>query len=257
MIRIKSSAKLPIETFWQRGSYDQRLEYARKLNAKFFNLTKDEFKKGSISVIDYKKALSSILPENIKIHVANISKNEIEKRTRAYVSYNITNDNVNYTTVYFPYMNKHGKKNKNARISADLKGTIAHENFHIFAGLANPKHLARNNSFLNKDYEIYEECLYGPHAKISPSRIKLFIKHLNSKSTEEKIDFLQSCRYHLLEENFAFMEEDKYQYRKYPTPEYSFVEKIIILEKLLAFYLKKARYQNKKLLKKTKEAHSS
>ena len=257
MAKVNPTAKLPLKTFIGKGSYDKRLMYAKKLNADFFKLTNDEFKKGSISIIDYKKALMSLLPPNIKLHVSCISKTEMGCGTKACVSHSLTNDEVKFSTVYFPYMIHHGKKNKNARISTNIKGTVAHENFHIFASLCNPKHEARSNSFLYNDFEIYEQCLYGPNARITPSRIKIFLKHLKSKTIEEKINFLQACRYHLIEENIAYSEETKYQYVKYNIPEYSFVEKILVLEKLLAYYIRKARNQHKKLIDNANKSYSS
>ena len=252
MMRINSIETTPLKIFKNKGTYKKRLESAKQLNLLFFDLLKKTIKKDSVSIIDYKNALSSVLPPNIKIHVKNLSKNKRMEGVQACV-YQIYHDNkLDGALICLPYQNDYGNNNKTARVSSLINNLIAHENFHVFASLLNPKHVMRNKYVSDKDFCVYEKCLYGTKSNISVNNIKNFMKYLNKKDTIDKINFLQFCRYRLIEEDLAYKEQDKYGFKNYTIPNFYFKEKIFVLEKLLNFYIAKARTEKQKLLLKDK-----
>ena len=62
---------------------------------------------------------------------------------------------------------------------------------------------------------------------------------------EERIDFLQNCRYRLTEEHYAFAEGAQYCMGKYNYVPFEFYAQISFLEMLLYINLRKGRMKNK------------
>ena len=90
MLKINPSARLPLKTFVDKGSYQQRIEYAKKLNEKFSTILQERMINGQIEPYEYKKILEEILPENIRI----IFKTYIRKflgQDNAYVAVSTNN----------------------------------------------------------------------------------------------------------------------------------------------------------------------
>lgn len=251
MSTVLPSAKLPLRNFINNGSYDQRFKYAKSLNKALFKELQAESKTGEIAVISYRNALKRILPDNIKFHIVKASKELIKKGSRAYTFINGQDDTIKSYTIGIPYKYLSGKNNKNAKISSKHLNLIMHESFHVFASLANPKHSARVRFKSDKESEIYEKYLYTPKTNLGNLyKIRSMIKKINAIPLEERINFLQNCRYRLYEEMFAFEEEEKYTNKRYSIDHFSFFEKIMILEKLLIYNIRKARKENAKLINK-------
>ena len=78
------------------------------------------------------------------------------------------------------------------------------------------------------------------------------MNHLKKQPLQNRINRLQTWRYHLYDEHYAFMEEDKYNRSKYESPTLSFWGQILFLEMLLYKNLQKARKENKLELTKKK-----
>ena len=247
MLKINPSARLPLKTFVDKGSYQQRIEYAKKLNEKFSTILQERMLKGQIEPYEYKKILEDILPENIRI----IFKTYIRKflgQDNAYVSVSTnTYDEADKMEIQIPCR----KLPDGSKVVDNIDSSIfMHENFHLFALLANPKHVARV-TLSEKEGRFYENYIYtNMHSKFGiKERYKWkkgFKDFLGRKNLESQINFLQNCRYRLLEEKLAYAEGDKYGNPNSMNKFFYFEEKIKIIEKLLYKTLKKARKENKK-----------
>ena len=157
MTRINPTAKLPLSNFIGKGSYKERLEYAKHLNKTFYDRITPKIKNNKISVLDYKNTLKEILPNNVKFHVMNID--EKTKNLGAIACLSIMNQE-NVIKQYFiklPYLIKYGKNNKTAQLSLNALSLIVHENFHLFTAITNPKHTMKFRFNNDKDFEIYEK----------------------------------------------------------------------------------------------------
>ena len=125
-----------------------------------------------------------------------------------------------------------------------------HENFHLFASICNPKHTVRQvfNSKIEAfiyNYQMYNdfESRFGRQEKQSWG--ENLEKNIQTLSVSEQINFLQNCRYRLLEEKLAWDESKKYAKKGINSNRFFFKEKIQIIEKLLYKIIKKARKQTR------------
>ena len=245
MTNIKSTARIPLKQFIGKGSYDKRIRYARKLNHDFYEKIKPELKTGEISPVLYRKVLKSLIPEKINVHISPLSEIWSASGAKGAVTM-IGEDEFTGFKISLPYIKRFGKKNKNAKISTRIISTMMHENFHVFSELCNPKHLARCKFKDDNEYEIYAKNLYGETKGIFGFRnIKNIIKYLKRIPLEERIDFLQNCRYRLTEEHYAFAEGAKYCMGKYNYVPFEFYTQLSFLEMLLYLNLQKVRKRNK------------
>lgn len=242
MLKIKPSAKLPIETFLNKGSYIQRLEYAQELNSKLYNMLQKQAVNGTIHRTDFLANIKKLLPENIKIIFATYTKTLLGNDD-AYVT-PLTNslDIVEGMIIRIPSR----KKENYSRVidNRDLSITM-HETFHLFASLANPKHTTRIH-FNNNENKFYNRYIYSKTYSKFNLKEKLRWKQkltdfLKDKKVENKINFLQNCRYRLIEENLAYKEGEKYGNKNYMSKYFYFEEKIKIIEKQLYKTIQEAR----------------
>lgn len=255
MLKVKPLVKLPLETLAGKGSYTQRLNYARQLNSRFFEEIKPKIKNNGITFSDYKEVLTNILPTKIKFNVVKLSKNLAKQGIGGMLIVNgsLDNDIAESMTIMLPlseaYDSKENKKYK--YISRKHFGTVAHENLHFFLRISNPKHISRSDFANDKDEDFYNKNLYKSEPLyyfgiFEIKFIRKLFKFLKNKDLEQRINFLQTCRLQLEEEKLAFIEEEKFgQYNRF-IDFYHFNEKLSILEIFLYQNLKKAR----KLIKK-------
>lgn len=250
MLKISSTARIPLKTFNNSGSVQQRIEYAKNLNAKFYEKLKTKIKYESISVKDYAKVLEEVLPENIlaELHIKEKSLFN-EYAGRLLIDGDEKNGVTNYILV-LPYKKFIPKKNETEedakRILLDDMCIAMHENFHLFSSICNPKFVTRQLFYSQKENYIYKNYMYtNLHNNfnfINKLRWKNGLKgFLKTLSTEDRINFLQNCRYRLTEENIAYQEGAKYGENKFNTKYFYFEEKIKIIEKQLYKTIQEAR----------------
>lgn len=259
MIKICSTARLPLKTFNNRGSAQNRLEFAKELNAKFYEKLKSKIKYDSVSVGDYANVLEEVLPENILAEIHIKEKTLFDQYAGKLI---IEGDEKNGVTSYIlvlPYKKFIPKMNETEgdtkRILVDDFCIAMHENFHLFSSISNPKFVIRqlfkskNESYVYKNY-MYTN-LHNSFNFLDKFRWKNGLKSfLKTLSIEDRINFLQNCRYRLTEENLAYKEGAKYGKNKFDIQYFYFEEKIKILEKQLYRSIQKARKENlEKLVK--------
>ena len=68
MLKVKNSVRIPLKDFISKGSYQERIEHAKKLNAQFYEAIQSKMFEGMLSVDEFKKTLQENLPENIKFN---------------------------------------------------------------------------------------------------------------------------------------------------------------------------------------------
>lgn len=242
MLKVHSTAKLPLETLINKGSYKQRLAYAQELNAKLYNMTQAQVVDGTIHRVDFLDNIKKLLPQNIKIIFSTYTK-KLLGNDYAYVT-PLTNylDDVEGMIVRIPCREKEGYSK--VIDNRDLAITM-HETFHLFASLANPKHTTRIH-FNNNENKFYNRYIYSKTYSKFNLKEKLRWKQkltdfLKDKKVENKINFLQNCRYRLIEENLAYKEGEKYGNKNYMSKYFYFEEKIKIIERELYKTIQKAR----------------
>lgn len=247
MVKINPSAHIPLKNFVDKGSYQQRIEHAKKLNEKFFNTLQERIKEGKISPFDYEKTLKETIPENIKI----IFRTYIQKflaHDGAYVAALVNDEEeVDVLEIQIPCRELQNGKTVIDKSDSD---TFMHENFHLFAKIANPKHSARSNigKKSNKFYynHIYT-CMHDKFGLKEQFKWRKKLKNfLNGNDLDYRINILQNFRYRLLEEKLAYAEGEKYDKPNSVYKFFYFEEKLDIIKKLLYKTIKKARKENKK-----------
>lgn len=247
MLKVKNSVRLPLKDFIGKGSYQERIEHAKKLNAQFYEAIQSKMFEGMISVDEFKRTLQENLPENIKFNFKTYIKKFLG-HDNAYVSILTNNyDEVDRYEIQIPSR----KYFEGQKVVENRDNNFSfHETFHMFFEMANPKHIARCN-FNETEYKFYQGWIYtNMHSQFNlkdrmkwKNRVKEF---LAQRSLEKQIDFLQNCRYRLLEEKLAYQEGEKYGNSDYMSKFFFFDEKLKIVEKLLYKAIKKARKENKK-----------
>ena len=243
MIKVTPKTRLPLKTFVNKGTYQQRLEYAQNLNAKFFKIIRTKMSKDSVSLSDYYRTLKDLIP-NINFNIAEYIRKGFLDGTKAQTVINIDkHERATKFTLEIPYTFceyiKSGKSNFDKRIHMDDFYLAMHENFHLLASVSNPKHLTRQDFNSQLEADIYKYTMYSDiPSKFGFKEKREWKKNLKENiqpmTISEKINFLQNCRYRLLEENLAWNESKKYTTLKEVNVEhFHFEEKIKIIEKLL------------------------
>lgn len=256
MITLAKTVKLPLKSC--RGTYQNRIKLARKLNDKFYQNLKTKFNGKNISVKTFTNTLNSILKGEILFRISDSSKYPFVGLTC--LSTNPKNKKLIDRYKIFLPLNPYDKS-----ISMNDTDLFMHETFHLFCEITNPKHLRNTikmgeTNLFKKTQKFYSEHIYSKNkTKENKFSNKILLKFLNNLSDTEKITFLQNCRYRLKEENNAYKEGRKY-YKKiqeyhselYPEKfdcsnekEYNFTKKIRIIETQLKNILLNLRKQNR------------
>lgn len=242
MVRVRSTAKIPLKTFMNRGSYEQRFAYALDLNKQFFEKFRDGMKDNQVDCDEYERILKNILPENVRVRLKTYVKKLINMENPCVST--LANDFGDIIALEMRIPCRKLSDGKRVIDQCDANDFM-HENFHLFTTLANPKHSAREY-LSNNEYKFYNYFIYS----ISPKKFgiverfkwqKNVQKFLGTRSLEKQINFLQTCRYFLLEESFAYKEGDKYGSTECFYKDFNFDKKIKILEKMLYKTIKNAR----------------
>ena len=242
MIKVTPKTHLPLKTFMNKGSYEQRLKYAQELNAKFYERIKTKIVDNSVFPKDYYTTLKELIP-GIKFSVKSYEKEGLFDSTKAQTIVEVDKyDRATSYTLEIPYT----KFDIGEKISIDKFYLAMHENFHLFASICNPKHVTRQDFNSKLEAIIYKfqmyndlENLFGRHEKKSwKKNLEINMQPL---SISEKINFLQNCRYRLLEEKLAWDESKKYATKNINSKHFFFEEKIKIIEKMLYKLINEAR----------------
>ena len=248
MLKVKNSARLPLKDFIGKGSYQERIEQAKKLNAQFYTSLQSKAQDGVVLKSDFANLLEKVLPSNIDILLSTYVKKFLGNEDAYVLPLTDEQDEVvERMALRIPTR----KLSDNTRVFDKRDAhVIMHETFHLFASLANPKHVARI-TFTEKENKFYNGYIYtNMHSKFKfKERFKWkkgLEDFLSSRSFDRQINFLQNCRYRLLEEKLAYQEGEKYGNSDYMSKFFFFDEKKKIVEKLLYKTIKRARKENKK-----------
>lgn len=203
MIKVLPTVKFPLKLC--KGSYKERIAFAKRLNENFFNKLSDKFITKEVPLDVFEKTLKECTPEKINVKVLNYNK-------QGGLTCFGLNDAGNGIDKYMIYLQKSPFTEGIRLLETDFS---LHETSHYFLQLTNPKHSARTikmyeKGLLEKTENFYNENLYTKKEfKEEELKQKLndFLKQFND---EEKIDFLQNSRYRMLEEYNAF--DDGYKY---------------------------------------------
>ena len=245
MLKVQNSVKIPLKFFINKGSQKERIEYAQKLNEHFYQAIQAKMVCNALSVDEYKRTLKEVLPENIKFNFKTYVKKFLG-HDDAYVL-TITNkyNEAEKFEIQIPC-----RKNASGERTIDKKDNklSMHETFHMFVEMSNPKFIARCD-FNDTEYRFYESWIYNRnYSKFNlkknlewNKKLKEFLAH---KKTEKQIDFLQNCRYRLLEEKLAYKEGEKYGKDSCMLEAFHFDKKTKIIKKILYKTIKKARKEN-------------
>ncbi len=247
MLKVKNSVRIPLKDFIGKGSYQERIEHAKKLNARFYQAIQAKMLDGVLPVDEYKNTLKEVLPEGIKINFKTYIKRFLG-HDDAYVSMIINNyDEVEKFEIQIP-----SRKNANGERMIEKRDDklSMHETFHMFFEMANPKHVVRCD-FNDTEYSFYQDWIYNrDYSKFNLKKRMKWKRGLKEflapRKIEKQIDFLQNCRYRLLEEKLAYLEGEKYGKDNCMSEAFHFDEKLKIVEKLLYKAIKDARKENKK-----------
>ena len=197
-----------------RGSSASREKFVSQLNEKFFESFDKLLRNKNVTLSDVKKVYQDLLPEKKNIDTKKFSN------TRCYeaaMDYKYDSDgNIIGLTIELPI--------KNSKISEDMLPTIMHENTHLLATLANPKHTALTQKLYlqgkyGKDYDdwylgtLYKEEKINENYTISDmiqTVVESTRNFLCGKLCKDKVYYLQDARYQLEQELFAYKEQLKY-----------------------------------------------
>ncbi len=204
MIKVLQTAKFPLEIC--KGSCEERLALAKKLNNKFFNKISEKFTTKEISFDVFEKTLQENTPAKIGVSVKDYGN-----KRGGNTSFKL-NDEENGIEGLLIFLEK-GIYNKGIRLlDTDIS---LHETYHYFSHLANPKHTARTakmheKGLLEKTEKFYSENFYT-RKKFNAEELKENLNNFLQQFTpQEQIEFLQNSRYRMTEEYNAFDEGYKY-----------------------------------------------
>ena len=247
MLKLKNSVRIPLKDFMGKGSYQERIEHAQKLNARFYTLLQSKAQDDIVLKTDFANLLKKVLPPNIDILLSTYVKRFLSSEDAYVLPLTDEKDEaVERMALRIPTR----KLSDNTRVFDKRDANvIMHETFHLFASLANPKHVARI-TFTEKENKFYNGYIYtNMHSKFKFKERFEWKKgledFLSRRSFDRQIKFLQNCRYRLLEEKLAYQEGEKYGNPDYMSKFFFFDEKIKIIEKFLYKAIKKARKENK------------
>ena len=139
-------------------------------------------------------------------HSVSVKKTEFEEGYQALQSEQ--NLNIDGFDIYLP-------SNKNSKISLSSVDTFMHETFHYFSQMTSPKETRRlakliETGDLERFDNMYYACLYNDFPFSESVISETLDKFLARLSIEQKVDFLQICRYRVKNESAAFAEGSKY-----------------------------------------------
>ena len=247
MLKVGKTAKLPLKIC--KGSAQERIELAKQYNEKLFNSICKSFKGKWLDKDVFTQELKNVHNGKTNFTLKNANPKGFVGNTapmcnkKEVVSYDI----------YLP-LNKFGKKMylRNMNI-------FMHETFHYFFEITNPKHIKNactmhENKLNIETNKFYHDKLYNKQGDTDLIKIALpaYIKNFYTK---DQITILQSWRYRLTEEVYAYKEGAKY-YEKIQDiykdtlhkklkcddgSDFHFEEKIKIIEETLAKILEKVR----------------
>ena len=205
MIKITKLAKFPIE--YSRGTDSEKIELAKKMNAEFFKKISKKFKTGEVSFDTFERTLKETIPAKSSVKVCKAGE---QVRAYGYTALSSKNNvNINGYRI-------HLKANENGKISINSVQTFMHETYHYFSQMAAPKEPRRILKLLetgqkDKFSAVYEMFLYNNLYKVDKKILNRVLNSVLARlSIEQKIDFLQYCRYGLRSEANAFAEGEKY-----------------------------------------------
>lgn len=237
-------------------SPEGRIKFAQKLNERLFQKIADKFEHNRIIPDNFESGLMDVLPKNVNISIQN---NQGCMGRTTFLAESSTN-RLSGVKIELPI-------NSERQISIYDTDTLMHEAFHLFAGMSNPKHIARSAKIHNSgtadiQNKFYNKYLYSEENKLKKSSLgKKIDDFMKNFTNEEKIDFLQNCRYRLTEEKYAYKEGNKYLYKIQNLhknnicepicgtylPQYHFSEKINLLNEKLKQVLLDTRTELKNM----------
>lgn len=243
---IAKSAKLPLD--FCRGNVLQREKNVLNMSKKLYKIGKSsEFRKETNLNIFLDKTIKRILPSKIKFKI-----------------YGITEEQADGSKAVCVFKMAKGDKLKSYELLfADCSNeNVAHETYHLFNGINNPKMLIRQlkhqyntpaiNYYFNEIYNVFEEKSLKSFKKLFKDNLT---EMLCSGKNEKIIDLLQFYRYSVKDEIGALNTGIKYAkksstniieyvkhcltgrfYKKLRLP-----QKLEIIEEILGETLKKER----------------
>ena len=255
MIKLMSTAKFPLNTV--KGSYEQRINLAKSLNEKFYSNITREFNTKEVMPDIFERHLKNITGNKIILKIFDSTDEPFVGNT--FLGVNPKNQGeADRFNIYLP-LNRYDKS-----LSLNDTNIFMHEAFHFFFSIVNPKHTRRmivkfEKDLCEKSDPFYNEYLYNKNVDLNALKHDILPDFLKRLSDNEKVDFLQSCRYRLTEELHAYKDGAKYYDRiqddhldviheKFTcdTGEaYKFQEKIEILKAFLKDTLNQIRAQIK------------
>ncbi len=269
--RLLDSVKLPYKI--TRGSYIERQQKADRIVNKIFDDIQGQFKNNELSLEKMQKSIDKNIPRHVKIIIKNCEDQDYEGLSD--ILYSPQSGKINATTIEIP------TKNKKVKIE-DLP-TIMHELQHVIDQLYHPKYLARNQELKNKSLmtekyiNLYDEWIYNKEDPENKKEIKYILtvikqkilEFLKGKSTSDKINYLQDCKYCLQMEDKAYFTQAKIakklkkKHRKIDKNEllklnknYMFQEKIKLINEIAGSIIGKERAIHKSKLRKEEKLRS-
>lgn len=254
MIGISKLAKFPLE--YSKGTVSERISLAKKLNAEFFEKISKKFKSGEVSFDTFQRTLKETIPVKSSVKV---KKTETGLDCYGYTSFKSKHNNSKYK-LNINSWEIHLPENKNGKISLDAIDTCLHETYHYFSQMAAPKEPRRIAKLLetgtyDRFSKVYSLLFYSDFPFDRVVLGETLDRTLAKLNIEEKIDFLQYCRYSLGNEANAFAEGKKYsdlaeklfgdklsiQIKERDTKSFNFDMKLELLNNKLSQIMKKYR----------------
>lgn len=203
MLRILPTAKFPLKIC--KGSYEERLALAKKLNHDFFCRISEKFTTNEVSFDVFEKTLKESTPYGIKVKTEDYG-------TKKGLTCLTLNDNKNAIEGFKILLGSNPYSKGIGLLNTD---TSLHETFHFFCGLSNPKHSARavkmhEKSLDNATEGFYREKFYTRKEFNKDELNENLNKFLKQLTPQEQIEFLQNSRYRLTEEYHCYDEGYKY-----------------------------------------------
>ena len=241
MIKVLQTAKFPLEIC--KGSCEERVALAKKLNNNFFNKISEKFKTNEITFDVFEKTLQENTPGKVQVEIKDYGN-----KSGGCTSFKLNDDENGIEGLLIFFEKSH--YNKGIRLlNTDIS---LHETFHYFNHLTNPKHTARTakmheKGLLDKTKNFYSQNLYTRKEFNEQELRENLNEFLKQFTPQEQIEFLQNSRYRMAEEYNAYDEGYKYldkiqdihsdllseKIYGREKEEYSFPEKIkIVVEKL-------------------------
>lgn len=244
-----------------QGSLSSRQDKSSQLVNKFYREIKGRFRNGEISLNEIQKCINQVLPKKVNVQVKNLISDieDTENLGGSNLKYNFI-DKINAITIELPTVEN--------KISIRQLPTLMHEFTHVSDQLYNPKILARCQTMTEKDLyikefeDLYDSFIYNyeePTSNKEKAYIlqrveQVFKGFLKKFDIEDKINYLQDCRYCTMLEINAYNSQRKFaknlakQHTKIDEDDllnenknYMFYEKLELLNKLMLSIITKER----------------